>query len=559
MATFADTLLRAHGDMAAVHRRVVRVGAAAAWFAVLAFLVVGFVAGNESLVLQAISPVLIGGFMTAQVLLGREDASIGLTAAALVVVAFYSLIGDRDTIVPAGVALVIICALAMVFVERHMAVVVAAIGVALFVVPHVWSMLGSGESWSLGIAMSLSFVTTAVIFVSIRSAMTQLDVRFQMLFEQSPTAVMEEDWSEAIAHVRSEYAGKPERIRAFLLAYPSVVRGAVSKARILRVNRAAIDLFEADGPEDLLGLRRPEKVTDQSLEGFAEALAALYEERTNFEHDVLTETLKQRQIWLQIRAADTSPDRPASRLIVGLADITHIKERTEAMARLVQAKDEFIARVSHELRTPLTAVVGLTSEVASMEGISPEEQQELMHLVAGQAAEMSHIVEDLLVAARAEIGTVAIDRAIVDLEAELARAVDGLGARLDDVPLSVPEIWADPGRVRQILRNLLTNAERYGGIRRWVAAGQVGDKVWLEVRDDGEGVPEGMEEAIFEPYISAHEGMTGSVGLGLSVARQLAQMMGGSLEYRREAGETVFRLELPAATKTRRTLASTIG
>ncbi|NIV34526.1 MAG: hybrid sensor histidine kinase/response regulator, partial [Anaerolineae bacterium] len=81
-----------------------------------------------------------------------------------------------------------------------------------------------------------------------------------------------------------------------------------------------------------------------------------------------------------------------------------------------------------------------------------------------------------------------------------------------------------------------------------------------EVRDDGEGVPPDMSEQIFDPYTTAHERVSGSVGLGLSVSRQLASMMGGSLTYTREGEETVFRLELPPVTREAQTgLVSSLG
>lgn len=538
--------------MSLVHRRVVRVGTAAAWFAATAFVVVGLIASNPSLVLQAIAPVLIGAFMTAQILAQRENAYVGLAAAAVGVVVFYTAIGTSDTIVPAAVALVIISALAMVFVERRVVTVVAAVASGLFVTPYLWG-LNFGEAVGLGLGMSLCFIAASVIFISVKMALAQLQVRFQMLFELSPTAVMEEDWSEAVSYLRSEYTGRPDRIRQFLLAYPAVVQRAVGMARILKVNRAAVALFEADSAEVLLGPRSSSKVTEENVGAFVDALVTLYEGGDGFEQEVQTETFSGRPIWLQVRAADTSPDRSGRRIIMGLADVTHIKERNEAMSRLVEAKDEFIAKVSHELRTPLTAVVGLTSEMSSYGPMSGDEQRELMGLVAGQAAEMSYIVEDLLVAARAEMGTVAIDATEIDLDRELRATIDGLGIAVDELPGILPEVCADASRVRQILRNLLTNANRYGGPRVRILGGDVDDRVWLEVRDDGQGVPPEMANEIFDPYTTAHEGVSGSVGLGLTVARQLASMMGGSLSYSRNDTETVFRLELPSAGKMSRT------
>lgn len=548
VADFSDAFMKADSDMSVVHRRVVRVGAGAAWFAAAAFVLIGLVSGNSTLVLQAIAPVLIGSFMTAQILAQRENAYVGLVAAAIGVAVFYAAIGNDDTIVPAGVSLVIICALAMVFVETRIPYVVLAVGIGLLLTPLFWG-LRFGEAIGLGLGMALCFAAASVIFVSVKLAFAQLQARFQMLFERSPTAVMEEDWSRSVSYLRSEYTGRPDRVRQFLRAYPAVVRRAVAMAEIVRVNEAAVSLFEARSEDDLLGPRNSMKVTGGNLDAFVDALVTLYEGRDVFEEEVLAETLGGRPIWLQVRAADTSSDRSGSRIIMGLADVTHIKERNEAMSRLVKSKDEFIARVSHELRTPLTAVVGLTSEMSSMNSMSANERAELLDLVAGQAAEMSYIIEDLLVAARAEMGTVAIDPTTVDLDHELRATVDGLGVHVADLPDEIPHIHADPNRVRQILRNLLTNADRYGGSRRRVLAGEFHDRVWLEVRDDGEGVPAEMSEQIFDPYITAHAGMSGSVGLGLSVARQLASMMGGSLTYQRDGGETVFRLELPSAEK----------
>ena len=109
---------------------------------------------------------------------------------------------------------------------------------------------------------------------------------------------------------------------------------------------------------------------------------------------------------------------------------------------------------------------------------------------------------------------------------------------------------ADPTRLRQILRNLLTNAYRYGG--RWVelrVSPTSSNQVSIRVRDNGGGVSAEDASAIFAPYFSAHvrEGLTESVGLGLTVSRKLARAMGGDLRYRRVAGWTVFELLLPAA------------
>jgi signal transduction histidine kinase len=107
----------------------------------------------------------------------------------------------------------------------------------------------------------------------------------------------------------------------------------------------------------------------------------------------------------------------------------------------------------------------------------------------------------------------------------------------------------DPPRVRQILRNLLTNAERYGGDDVSVVLRRRGRNVEIDVTDDGPGIARTDWERVFEPYQTAHQspGRPGSVGIGLAISRQLAELMGGGLDYRYEGGRSVFRLWLVAA------------
>jgi signal transduction histidine kinase len=526
------------------HRIVVRVGAAAAWFAAAVYLAAGAFTGDDSLLRTAIGPVLAASLMTTQVVLGREDGGLALLGSGLIVSVWHTIAGDQNAILPAGVALVIIAALGMIFVSEYRVVVAATLAATLFAMPLLWELTVEA-SVILGLTMGLSFVLVYLILASIQNALAEANERYQMLFEQSPAAALEEDWSEAIAYIRSEYSGKPSRVRQFLLAYPTVVRRAVSKAKIVRANDATMKLLDVDDPARLLGYRDPSVVTDENIDAFVSALVSLFEGRRSWEREIPVRTKAGELRWLLYRSVDTSTGLQGNSIVAGLADITHMKARNKAMAQAVRSKDEFIANVSHELRTPLTAVLGITSELVNNESLAAEERTELLHLASMQASEMANIVEDLLVAARADVGTVSVQTKPVDLAAELAATVSGLGMSLDLPSVSPPLVHADPHRVRQILRNLLTNAQRYGGPQCRVVVGTVQEAVWLEVRDNGGGIPDEESERIFEPYVSS--GGVGSVGLGLSVSRQLAELMGGTLHYERSAAESVFRLQLPMA------------
>lgn len=228
-------------------------------------------------------------------------------------------------------------------------------------------------------------------------------------------------------------------------------------------------------------------------------------------------------------------------------------ERSQNRARLehsLTSKDQLIASVSHELRTPLTAVVGLAEElIAAGDSFDVEERSQLMEIVAESSREMADLVEDLLVAARSEDGSLPVFPDRIDLSL-LAQSVvaqtgvpDGFDVTVED---SDSVAFGDPVRVRQIIRNLLTNAFRYGATPINVSVGQNDSTAFLDVRDSGSGIPDADRDRIFEPYGRAESSRTvkASVGLGLALSRRLAELMDGELACVQSDGAT-FRLSLP--------------
>lgn len=252
-------------------------------------------------------------------------------------------------------------------------------------------------------------------------------------------------------------------------------------------------------------------------------------------------------------ALDTWSERDVS-FCRTIADIlSAYYERAENRARLehsLASKDQLIASVSHELRTPLTAVVGLAEElITAGDTFAVDERTQLMEIMAESSREMADLIEDLLVAARSEDGTLPVFPDRIDLSL-LAQSVvtqlivpEGVEVAVED---SDSVAFADPVRVRQIIRNLLTNAFRYGVSPISVSVAQSDGKAVLDVRDCGPGIPREDRERIFEPYGRADSSRTvkTSVGLGLALSRRLARLMDGSLTYVEGDGAT-FRLSLP--------------
>jgi signal transduction histidine kinase len=177
----------------------------------------------------------------------------------------------------------------------------------------------------------------------------------------------------------------------------------------------------------------------------------------------------------------------------------------------------------------------------------------LIDIIANAARDMSAIVDDLLVASRMELDEVRVMAAPLDVEAEVRRVLSDLKHMLKEPPsveVHQPGVWAvgDGHRVRQILRNLLVNTVRYGGPLLRIEVMGNGQNCWVRVADDGSGIPPDENQQLFEPFarFHGHEGQPGSIGVGLSISRRLARLMGGDLTYSRHQDCTVFELTLPA-------------
>lgn len=236
----------------------------------------------------------------------------------------------------------------------------------------------------------------------------------------------------------------------------------------------------------------------------------------------------------------------AGLVVLLMAGILEEHRKRRDLEAIIGARDRFLASVSHELRSPLTGVIGFLDEALGREEIGLQERREMVSLAANQAHEMADIIDDLITATRGDISEVATSPQRFDLM-ELTRSVTALfpdGAALTG-PDTVP-VWADPARVRQILRNLLGNAARHGRPPIEIAVDHAGVGARLEVRDHGSGIDPTREHLLFRPHQPLHAatGQPQSLGLGLWISHRLAERMGGSLTYSSQPHPS-FVLTLP--------------
>jgi two-component system phosphate regulon sensor histidine kinase PhoR len=227
---------------------------------------------------------------------------------------------------------------------------------------------------------------------------------------------------------------------------------------------------------------------------------------------------------------------------------------------LEEAKSDFIATVSHELRTPLTAVLGAAKTLLREDIVlTEEERQKLLVMIDSQAMRLTQITEEVLLASRLDRGDLPVDRERLDLAKVVRGAVEtmhgqlpesiSLAAKIDGAAGAV----GDRDRIEQVLLNLIDNAVKYSpqGGAITVSAGRSATGARVEVEDEGIGIPQAEQGAIFEKFYRAdpHQRQVPSgTGLGLYISRELVRRMGGSIGVRSQPGQgSTFFFELPGA------------
>jgi len=233
--------------------------------------------------------------------------------------------------------------------------------------------------------------------------------------------------------------------------------------------------------------------------------------------------------------------------------LSDLSQRNEDLQELTRLKSEFLATMSHEIRTPLSGVIGMTGLLMDTE-LTPE-QREYAETIRASGDALLEIINDILDFSRIEAGRVRLEtvefspRYVVEEAVELfAEAAVNKGIELVlDAEADVPDlVLGDPGRLRQVLINLIGNAVKFTDSGEVVVRARAhetkgpGIAVEFEVRDTGIGLTDEEAGRIFAVYSQLDSSTTrrhGGTGLGLAIARMLAQLMGGEIGVESEKGK----------------------
>jgi signal transduction histidine kinase/putative methionine-R-sulfoxide reductase with GAF domain len=233
------------------------------------------------------------------------------------------------------------------------------------------------------------------------------------------------------------------------------------------------------------------------------------------------------------------------------------REAAQGLRALDEMKNTFLEAVSHDLRTPLTSILGsaLTLEQAYLQ-LPEEDTLDLVRRIASNARKLERLLGDLLDLDRLQRGIISPQRRPTDLSELVQRVLletENPHGRSIEVIVEPIKANLDASKVERILENLLSNALRHTtpDTRTWVKASRQDGGVLLTVEDDGVGIPEGLREAVFEPFRQAPGSAAGhapGVGVGLSLVKRFAELHGGrAWAEERDGGGASFSVFLPGA------------
>ncbi|MFJ7295626.1 sensor histidine kinase [Streptomyces collinus] len=264
-----------------------------------------------------------------------------------------------------------------------------------------------------------------------------------------------------------------------------------------------------------------------------------------------------REVLVSARYVRTRPTGPLRRLVVTLRD-------TEARRRTERSHAELIATVAHELRSPLTSVKGFTATLlAKWERFTDDQKRLMLETVDADADRVTRLIAELLDISRIDSGRLEVRRQPVDIGAAVGRHIQAYVAAgqpadrfLLRVQQPLPDLWADPDKIDQVLSNLLENAVRHGegtvtidvtataSLREGEHAENAATSV--TVSDEGPGIPEESMNRVFTRFWRGSK--RGGTGLGLYIVKGIVEAHGGTITVGRAPGAGAeFRFTLPVA------------
>ncbi len=437
-----------------------------------------------------------------------------------------------------------------------------------------------------GIAQRFSAAIDSLITESARIGVLQLDapVRIQTETREIGQLVQAQERMrvmllDATRGLEAKVAERTGELRAANAEQKAIFESATSgiallqDRRILRCNRRLEEIF-GWGPGELVGQNT--RVWYPSDEAFEGAGGRAYEQLSQGKAHGREIQMVRRdgsQFWCRVTGRLVDPAEPARGSVWTLDDATAehdaadaLREAKRVAEEATQAKSMFLASMSHEIRTPMNGVLGLLQLLGFTR--LDAEQKATLDGASESARSLLRIINDLLDFSKIEAGRLEMRpeaASIAGLVESVRQVYSGVASAKDLVlrtsidPAISPALKVDPLRLRQILNNFASNAIKFtekGSVEIAVALTGRADgceELRFSVTDTGIGVPSEAQARLFEPYAQASVDTArqfGGTGLGLTICRRLADLMGGAIAMQSEVGKgttMILTLKLPIA------------
>jgi two-component system, sensor histidine kinase and response regulator len=407
--------------------------------------------------------------------------------------------------------------------------------VAWWVGPLLWPGLAGRAGWSALLWLLGSLLFLGMLLLRLRSLRKQLSAELTAHDREKRALGTHEAQSEALLNVLPDLT-----FRLDVAGNVSSLGGAAARGRQLVPVRTLSELVPEQVARQLLECARDVSRTGKL--GRREYQLREQSELSDFEARIAGEG--ERPLMVMIR--DVTQRKRLER------DLIAAREGALAAARV---KTKFLANMSHEIRTPMNGVIGMTNLL--LETPLSVEQQEYANIIQKSGQALLAIIDDILDFAKIEAGKLELEDVDFDLFACVDESLEAVASQADAKRLELGAVFApglsanvrgDPTRLRQVLANLLNNAVRYterGAVQVYVGKAS-GDGSLLEfaVQDSGPGIGEEAQRTLFHPVLLGEgtRAASGGAGLGLAIARELVQLMGGEMTCETKLGEgSVFR------------------
>ncbi|MHB8511379.1 MAG: PAS domain-containing sensor histidine kinase [Actinomycetota bacterium] len=265
------------------------------------------------------------------------------------------------------------------------------------------------------------------------------------------------------------------------------------------------------------------------------------------EREYLLHTRDDEDIWVAVRASYQREESGAVvRVVASLRDMGRRR-------RLDRAKSDLISTVSHEIRSPLTSVKGFTSTLLHRwDRFNDDQKRHMLRTINSDADRVTRLLTDLLDVARLEAGRLELRRQLIDIPAIAKEVNSRLQIDHPDRPLTsqfsdvFPEVMADPGKIEQVIHNLVENAIKYAGRGSVEVTGDFdAEVVSVSVTDHGEGIDPLYHQHLFTKFYRRSGERTAGTGLGLYICKGIVQAHGGEIAVERsDVSGTVFTFTL---------------